>query len=548
MTSLSGLLRKDFIEPTKVAIRKDRLAAFLTTIVHVLPIGVALLEIVLNWHGSYYGDNLTRQAYYQIAAKAHEITIQSSLALIVLSYIRHEVTHGTGIPFGAFLGVIQFLQISYLWSPELWSSARIIGFHLKKLSVLALLIVAGVLATTVGPASATLLIPRQVIWSVAPSTFTVNGTFQELWPDQVDGKLVQEECWVLPIDLKETPCPGALWTQLSDHSDDDAAVTANQNADNAVLNGDIISDPLLGVGTIIMTQICTTSPKDQECSTSLQNAVIEGAYNSLLDWRQTVGFSKYAIDIVHTVSDNYFQPYTLSSCVSDVVSKTNMKDLLQFPLISETQSQRDQDRVITSLPGFTKADLLQASTNQSEFYMKWFNLPPGLFDDKAIGAAVLHPRGPDPHKGVNMTTCTLGAGWGSSQAAYSDKYGDLFFSNMDHLPKDWLVQTHSFTQDTLITVPDFGNLSGFAYPQRRIDVSSEWAEAVNPTLIVSETYNTSVINVMLSQEPASVDEVAIRRITATMLAYGLATSGIQLGSYRMSSHRTPKTLFLSCFC
>ena len=321
-------------------------------------------------------------------------------------------------------------------------------------------------------------------------------------------------------------------------------MTTDPNAQNAELAGDIISDPVLGVGTVIMTQLCTTSPKDQECSTSLQNVVIEGAYNSMQDWRQKGGFPKYAVDIVHTLSANYFQPYTLSSCVSDLITETNLKDNLRFPLISETQSQRDQDRVVIPLPSYTKADLLQASTNQSEFYMRWLNLPPNLLNDKAIGAAVLHPRGPDSHQGVNITTCTLGAGWGSSQAAYSDKYGDIFFSNMEDLPKDWLVQTHSFTQDTLITVPDFGNLSGFAYPQRRVEVLDEWAEAVNPTLVVSEVYNTSAINVMLSQKPPSVDEVAIRRLTATMLAYGLATQGIQLGFYGMTFHPTTLGFFV----
>ena len=71
------------------------------------------MKIIINWNGQYVGAAFERQTLYQFETKLHKITIQASLAVIILSYLRRQITE-SGIPFKAFLGGVQFLQISYI--------------------------------------------------------------------------------------------------------------------------------------------------------------------------------------------------------------------------------------------------------------------------------------------------------------------------------------------------------------------------------------------------------------------------------------------------
>ena len=50
--------------------------------------------------------------------------IHASLAAIVLSYVRHEMTLGNGLMFGTLFGSLIIDQISYLWLMEFWGSTR----------------------------------------------------------------------------------------------------------------------------------------------------------------------------------------------------------------------------------------------------------------------------------------------------------------------------------------------------------------------------------------------------------------------------------------
>jgi len=149
---------KNLSEPKKIAIHQSRVTALLRSLVHFAPIAVALFEMIINWQGRYVGATFDKQSYYQFVAKVHEIAIQASLASITLSYIRLELAFGDGLPFGAFLGGIQFLQISYLWSAELWCSFLSKKIRLMRIfGLLATVVVCSLIAATSGPSSADLL-------------------------------------------------------------------------------------------------------------------------------------------------------------------------------------------------------------------------------------------------------------------------------------------------------------------------------------------------------------------------------------------------------
>ncbi|KAL9066627.1 MAG: hypothetical protein Q9161_007457 [Pseudevernia consocians] len=76
---------KGYTEPTKIAIRKSRTTALLRALIHIIPVGVALWEIVLNWNTYFVGYAVYEQAYYQLGAKAHEIAIEASLSAVIFT-------------------------------------------------------------------------------------------------------------------------------------------------------------------------------------------------------------------------------------------------------------------------------------------------------------------------------------------------------------------------------------------------------------------------------------------------------------------------------
>ena len=174
---------KGYTEQTKVAIRKSRTTALLRALIHIVPVGVALWEIVLNWDTYFVGYAVYNQAYYQFGAKAHEIAIEASLSAIVFSYVRYELMLGSGIPFGALFSGLQVSQASYLWSMEFWGTVSSRTISLKSRLVLLVVVTSSVfLAAIAGPSSAILLVPRLDFWPGGSTNIWINVTSDSLWP------------------------------------------------------------------------------------------------------------------------------------------------------------------------------------------------------------------------------------------------------------------------------------------------------------------------------------------------------------------------------
>lgn len=172
-------------ERTKVAIWKNRKIALLRSLVHIIPVGVALYEIILNWNTYYVGSTVYNLAFYQFLAKVHELTIQASVAAVTFSFVRSKMALGEGVPFGALFSGLQVVQISYLWSMEFWGSIR--SEHLsvrRKLELLSIVSLSVLLATTCGPSSAVLLVPRLELWAAGSTHIWINATSQQLWPNR----------------------------------------------------------------------------------------------------------------------------------------------------------------------------------------------------------------------------------------------------------------------------------------------------------------------------------------------------------------------------
>lgn len=176
---------KGYTEPTKIAIRRSRTTALLRALIHIVPVGVALWEIVLNWNTYFVGYAIYNQAYYQFGAKIHEIAIEASLSAVIFSYVRYELMLGDGIPFGALFSGLQVSQASYLWSMEFWGTVCSKNISLKsKLRLLVVVTASVFLAAVAGPSSAILLVPRLDYWPAGSTHIWINVTSDSLWPSR----------------------------------------------------------------------------------------------------------------------------------------------------------------------------------------------------------------------------------------------------------------------------------------------------------------------------------------------------------------------------
>ena len=116
--SLRYLTGRGRHEPLKVAIQQSRRIALARCLIHGIPVGFALFEIILNWNNYYVGVNTYSVALYQLIAKIHEIMIQASLAAIIFSFIRHELVLGGGLPFGQF-SLVSYDHIDFACTDKL---------------------------------------------------------------------------------------------------------------------------------------------------------------------------------------------------------------------------------------------------------------------------------------------------------------------------------------------------------------------------------------------------------------------------------------------
>jgi hypothetical protein len=129
---------------------------------------------------------------FQLAAKAHEITIVASLGLIVLQFMRHELLWGDGLPLGLLGSGLAFNQPEYFFSKEFYGGLRYVpagGFRSRRVALIAVIVIAGIVATLAGPSSAVLLVPKSQDWRAGGTPFYLSGTEENFWPNNLAGDL-----------------------------------------------------------------------------------------------------------------------------------------------------------------------------------------------------------------------------------------------------------------------------------------------------------------------------------------------------------------------
>ena len=533
MATYRGTFQNDYTEPKKITVHRSRLTSSFRSLIHVVPVAVALLEIILNLNEYYLGNTFDNQSWYQLIAKAHEILIEASLSSIVLSYVQLQLMSDNGLPFGAFLGGLQFLTISYLWSRELWSSVfTAIHTLRKRITFLLLMVACGIIAATAGPSSATLLIPRLALWPGKSTYVLLNGTREDIWPTRLDHNSVPQNCFfVVQDETQEDPlCPGANWYNLLGSLESqltyiDPAILAVSSVDyfwntagpgNEYTYGAVGNCPL-------------DKSKSQSCGDVGPVTAISTAFNSTIDSLLDGEVSSF-IDIYHSIDRGFYSAKTAVRCLTDTIENENDTSPLQFPHLFRTVNEYHDPGKTISVANASKTNLYSMPGNISDFRLTWMNLPDELTGGLISGAVLLHPRDRMTNSSQDIATCALAAGWGTSAIATSLDDFDVYLSPIE-LPASFrpffdVDQTYPLGSGQLkFRGPIYANVSGFAYPQRPIQISPEWLVYINPFSTLPDGTNKTVINAYMSLFQSDVSPFQVAAVLTYMLEGGLASSG-----------------------
>lgn len=561
---------KGYDEPIKIAIRKSRTTALMRAFIHLIPVGVAMWEIIINWNTYYLGATVQNQAYYQFGAKVHEMTAQASLAAIMFSYIRYEMSLGQGLPFGALFSGLQISQASYLWSMEFWGS--ICSKHLparRRTGLVLMMAMTIVLAATVGPSSAILLIPRLEYWPAGATNIWLNMTSQDLWPDRlvapvpallrscelnicrINGTLVSADCLASDPLLIESNCPSNGWQAIETYlsvTNDLIPLNLQLEYQNSPSPNDV---QVIGINSLRRLRISHQLPVNSGPGWDPVTAVASTEQVAVADALSTTGalwnLARYnmttkghgsvldQLDTVHSIDSRYYQPYTIASCEHDTIYGNEDLDPVAFPsppgiLPQMLNTTSFNDTILSShafvYPNISRSQLLKTPGSLSEYRLKWIELPEDPFNGSAIGAAVLLPR-PLDSTTQEVLMCTLGAGWGISKMNMSTfGGGSQAVSSQVGLNTDKVPQTKDprlipVTEEIALKNEGYFMVPGF--PQSLITVTEDWAQYLNPS--VSDSNTTVFHRLMSSHLLVPNISISARIILTGLLANGLAGIG-----------------------
>ena len=134
----------------------------------------------------------------------------------------------------------------------------------------------------------------------------------------------------------------------------------------------------------------------------------------------------------HTISTNYYQPYSIAYCLPDSIAGPNDDRPIAFPISAApdyTFAPYGLENVNYSIadvapaiqyPSITRAQLFELPGSNTDNRVKWVELPQSAYNSITIGVIILQPTNVEDialgsyNTNQDYVTCSLGAGWGAS--------------------------------------------------------------------------------------------------------------------------------------
>lgn len=175
------------------------------------------------------------------------------------------------------------------------------------------------------------------------------------------------------------------------------------------------------------------------------------------------------LDIERSISSDYYQPYTVASCESDVIQGLDDHRAVAFPPPPGSTAQMlntsaFNDSIISDdvdfsthafvFPGITRSQILNTPGPPEETRLRWVQLPQDPFN-----GTVLLPRSSE-NTTQSILTCNIGAGWGSSTLNISTLSGStgivLSQVNPGQMPSTPIPHNVSKAESLIV-----GNIGGY---------------------------------------------------------------------------------------
>ncbi|KAL2832904.1 hypothetical protein BDW59DRAFT_180515 [Aspergillus cavernicola] len=424
----------DHYEPQKVIITQSIPAALRCCIIHIIPLTVSSTIITLNMRGTYLGADLMSPVrsetinlmLFQLAAKGHEIMVVASLATIVLQYVRHELLFGDGLPLGLLGSGLTFNNLEFFFQKEFYGGLRYMAAHgnkPRKIAFIGIVMVAGLVATLTGPASAVLLVPKSQDWSAGGTRFFLNGTESHFWPDNLSGQMpeLQRLC-NQDNSTRLGVCPGggyhSLWTHWgtmnrttfqTQHVRPYAKDLSGSRFYWPVSSPSSLIPPLYALGDIQPGPNGRTSLVQPHAATAvLLQRLAEDWWGAL---RARKGLSSNQVDD-RTASATFRNAMTVARCGTPQILRAS-DTTAHFPSIDGRFDFAD------SLP--LDVDSLN-STQTDHLRFRWVHLPRRFGAASIGGLFETSWKVTEPSEASRVVIgCTVQAGWVPA-TVYTDKY------------------------------------------------------------------------------------------------------------------------------
>ena len=228
-------------EKPKELFVKDYRLSLLGCLIHLLPLGLTVYVLQLNYRSVYWADVITpnlnaKLNAFQFAAKLYEVLVNASLISILIYALKINLCN-EGVPLGSLIASYEMNQISCLWTLAFWgglfvSPSKSQWRHRLYGLILSILII---MAVIIGPMTAIAIIPK-VDWWLQPvsvcnglntywdhygspclSTPYTAASTSQIWPNRlVDLNLPTQKC-LSSNATKDFNCPAAGYSAILEY-------------------------------------------------------------------------------------------------------------------------------------------------------------------------------------------------------------------------------------------------------------------------------------------------------------------------------------------
>ncbi|KAH0561987.1 hypothetical protein GP486_003306 [Trichoglossum hirsutum] len=504
-------------ERPKIAIRRDRWTALLRCAIHIVPVAPSIALIYLNLTDSYIGGELTgpsggdafKLGALQFAAKLHELAIQASIAVILLSYIRHELTIGPGLPFGAVNAGQSFTDLSFLWSSEFWGAILSTEGRFtwrRKLSLTFAIFGSVLLAAVAAPSSAISVIPQLGLWPACGTSFWINGSSQTFWPSKVNNSHIGNPTCSNKSALFNVECPSGGFPSIKAYS--------HFLAERDI--GFVPGRTLPAFDTRVTRNMNVTvklgrNPDLITTATVPQAALADGMAIAGTWWPTAARFAqrrrglRYIFQRDAYLTTDTIQPITRVQCTPLTTRTNGTSNSLAFPQFNGAKP------VETSYTdGQLWLDAFKAnSTTRSNTNLYWMKLDNTTISNSTMGAIVVLPI-TEHNKSLAYTTCNIDARWAKSR---------IWRFHTANTMNVWGAPSN-------VPIFDIGRTE-FNWTWPAISSTIEWAQSLNPVIDDQNTtaFASIASSAAVNASPDPTHPDVVEAILAMMFTDGLARIG-----------------------